>query len=332
MKFSTTILPSCLGALLWLLTFAVYAESYEQRADVIAYIDELVAQHGFERAALETMFGQAIKQSKAIEAMDRPAEAKPWTQYKKIFITPARINGGIRFWNEHAQLLAQVEKTFDVPAALLVAIIGVETFYGKITGGFPVFSTLVTLGFDYPRRSKFFKKELTEFLLLCRQEKTLACDNLKGSYAGAMGIGQFIASSYRHYAVDFNQDGVRDLWGSRADAIGSIANFLKRHGWTAQAPVGEFLTLEGSDYSSLLGKQFKPWLTAPDLTARGIVAEGLTSTEPFALFKLATPSGASEIWAGYNNFFVITRYNHSHRYAMVIYQLSQLIDQGRSTN
>ena len=332
MKFSTTLLPNCLGVLLWLLTLAVYAEDYDRRADVMTYMDELVAQHSFDRTALESMFRRAVKQSKAIEAMDKPAEAKPWTQYKKIFITPARINDGIRFWNEHAQLLARVEKTFDVPAALLVAIMGVETFYGKITGDFPVFSTLVTLGFDYPRRAKFFKKELTEFLLLCRQEKALECGNLKGSYAGAMGIGQFIASSYRHYAVDFNKDGVRDLWDSRADAIGSIANFLKRHGWTLQAPIGEFVMLKGNNYQPLLGRQFKPWLTVPDLTARGIAAEGLTSQEPFALFKLATPSGTPKIWAGYNNFFVITRYNHSHRYAMVIYQLSQLIRQGRATN
>lgn len=332
MKSLTAILPASTGVLLMLSALIASAENYYQRPDVVAYIDQLVTEHSFDRADLEQKFKKTVKQKQAIQAMDKPAEAKPWPEYKKIFITEARINEGIDFWSNHADLLARVEQTFGVPAALIVAIAGVETFYGRITGDFPVFSTLVTLGFDYPRRANFFRKELTEFLLLCRQEKMLECDNLKGSYAGAMGVGQFISSSYRNYAVDFNKDGVRDLWGSQADAMGSIANFLKRHGWVAQKPVGEFLTLKGGDYQSLLGKQFKPWLTVSDLKARGVGVENLAISAPFSLFKLATESGDPKVWAGYNNFFVITRYNHSHRYAMVIYQLSQLIEQRRSAN
>ena len=306
------------------------AQDYHQRADVRAYIDYMVDKHAFDGADLERKFKLAIKQEHAITAMDKPAEAKPWPEYRNIFITPARISGGISFWQQHEELLNKAEAEFGVPAALIVAIIGVETFYGNNTGRFPVFDTLVTLGFDYPRRGDFFKRELTEFLLLCRQESTLQCDNLKGSYAGAMGGGQFISSSYRSYAIDFDNDGIRDLWHSQADIIGSIANYIKRHGWMLNKSVGEYVELSGGDYESLLNKQFKPWLSVADLRERNIRVGDFAPQEPiFSLFKFenADPNLAYQVWTGYNNFYVITRYNHSHLYAMVIHQLSQLIAQ-----
>ena len=304
------------------------AEDYYQRDDVKAYIDRMVAMHAFDRADLEQKFKAAVKQERAIAAMDRPAEAKPWPEYREIFITPLRISGGVMFWSRYKDFLEKAEAEFGVPASLIVAIIGVETFYGRNTGSFPVFSTLVTLGFDYPRRADFFKRELSEFLLLCRQESTLQCDKLKGSYAGAMGTGQFISSSYRSYAIDFDSDGVRDLWNSRADAIGSVANFIKRHGWVSQKPVGVYVEIDGSDYESLLNKKFQPWLSVADLKQRNIELQNFEPQEPvFSLFKFENEnqSLAPKIWVGYNNFYVITRYNHSHRYAMVVHQLSQLI-------
>ncbi len=321
------LLPSIF--LILLLADFTAAEDYYKRDDVKAYIDQMVAMHAFDRADLEQKFKGAIKQERAIAAMDRPAEAKPWPEYKEIFITPLRISGGVLFREQYKDFLEQAETEFGVPASLIVAIIGVETFYGRNTGSFPVFSTLVTLGFDYPRRADFFKQELSEFLLLCRQESTLQCDKLKGSYAGAMGTGQFISSSYRSYAVDFDNDGVRDLWNSRADAIGSVANYIKRHGWMSQKPVGVYVEI-GGDYESLLDKKFKPWLSVADLKERNISLQNFEPQEPlFSLFKFEKENASlvPKVWVGYNNFYVITRYNHSHRYAMVVHQLSELIKQ-----
>ena len=315
--------------LILLIADCAVAEDYYQRSDVKDYINQMVEEHAFDRSELELKFKAAVKQEQAIAAMDKPAEAKPWPEYKDIFITSLRINGGKLFRKRYDNLLTKAEAEFGVPAALIVAIIGVETFYGGNTGNFPVFSTLVTLGFDYPRRADFFKRELSEFLLLCRQENELPCDQLKGSYAGAMGVGQFISSSYRSYAIDFDGDGVRDLWNSRADAIGSVANFIKRHGWISQKPVGEYIEIAGN-YEPLLNKQFKPWLSVADLSERGVMLENFEPKEAiFSLFKFENEDSdlAPKVWAGYNNFYVITRYNHSHRYAMAIYQLSQLIEQ-----
>ncbi len=326
--FYARLLPRIFLILL-LADFAV-AEDYHKREDVKAYIDQMVGTHAFDRSTLEQKFKDVVKQEQAITAMDRPAEAKPWPQYKEIFITPLRISGGVLFWKQYKDVLEKAETEFGVPASLIVAIIGVETFYGRNTGSFPVFSTLVTLGFDYPRRADFFKRELTEFLLLCRQERALQCDKLKGSYAGAMGTGQFISSSYRNYAVDFDNDGVRDLWNSRADAIGSVANFIKRHGWISQKPVGVYVEIEDGDYESLLDKKFKPWLSIADLQERHIRLQNFEPQEPvFSLFKFENENAslAPKVWVGYNNFYVITRYNHSHRYAMAVHQLSGLIKQ-----
>lgn len=327
LKLILSILPILLSA------NSAVAEDYYQRADVAAYIDYMVEKHAFERADLERKFKDAVKQKHAIAAMDKPAEAKPWPDYRDIFITPSRINGGILFGRRYEELLEKAEAEFGVPSTLVIAIIGVETFYGRNTGSFPVFSTLVTLSFDYPRRADFFRRELTEFLLLCRQEITLQCDDLKGSYAGAMGGGQFIASSYRSYAVDFDDDGIRDLWNSPADIIGSVANFIKRHGWMLNKPVGEYVEIDDrtnrAAYAALLNKQFKPWLSLADLSERDIMLRTFEPKEPiFSLFSYESevPNRIPKIWAGYNNFYVITRYNHSHRYAMVIYRLSQLIE------
>ncbi len=326
--FYARLLPSIFSILL-LGNFAV-AEDYHKRDDVQAYIDQMVEMHAFDRATLEQKFKDVVKQEQAITAMDRPAEAKPWPQYKEIFITPLRISGGVLFWKQYQDFLEKAEAEFGVPASLIVAIIGVETFYGRNTGSFPVFSTLVTLGFDYPRRADFFKRELTEFLLLCRQERALQCDELEGSYAGAMGTGQFISSSYRNYAVDFDNDGIRDLWNSQADAIGSVANYIKKHGWMSQKPVGVYVEIEDGNYELLLDKKFKPWLSVADLQERKIRLQNFEPQEPvFSLFKFENENAslAPKVWVGYNNFYVITRYNHSHRYAMAVHQLSELINQ-----
>ena len=298
--------------------------AYHERADVKAYVDELVSRHSFERAALEDLFRRAARQERVIAAMERPAEALPWHKYREIFLTDARVDAGVRYWREHRGVLERAAARFAVPPRIILAILGVETLYGARTGGFPVFDTLVTLGFDYPRRAEFFRRELTEFLLLCRGDE-IDCAALTGSYAGAMGYGQFIPSSYRAYAIDFDGDGARDLW-SAADAIGSIANYLARHGWDGHAALGEYVAIGAGDYEALLNRELKPWLSVADLAGRGVRVEGFTPREPqFALFDFLHENGDRRIWVGYNNFYVITRYNTSRRYAMAVHRLGQLI-------
>lgn len=315
------------AALAAALAFAaqVSAEPYHERERVQSYIGELVSRYSFERDTLEQLFRAAEKQEDAIEAMDRPAEAKPWHAYRDIFLTRERVRAGASYWREHRETLQRAAKRYGVPAEIILAIIGVETYYGRITGGFPVFDTLVTLGFDYPRRARFFLRELTEFLLLCREEK-MDCAEVRGSYAGAMGLGQFIPSSYRAYAVDFDGDGARDLWDSPADAIGSIANFLVRHGWRGRAPLGEYVAAPEGDYKPLLNRKMQPWLSASDLDGRGIRMGGfMPREEKFSLFDFQHEGGRRKTWVGYQNFFVLTRYNTSRRYALAVHQLAQQI-------
>ncbi|MEC7105572.1 MAG: lytic murein transglycosylase B, partial [Pseudomonadota bacterium] len=205
----------------------VYAESYLQRQDIDAYINELVQQHDFSRAELEEVFAAAQRRQDIIDLISRPAERRlNWQEYSKIFLDEQRIARGVEFWVQNKETLERAERQYGVPPEVIVAIIGVETRYGRVTGGHRVVDALTTLGFDYPPRAKFFRKELTQFLLLAREEGKNPL-SLKGSYAGAMGFGQFIPSSYRHYAVDFDNDGVRDIWQNRVDAIGSVANYFK---------------------------------------------------------------------------------------------------------
>ena len=194
-------------------------------------IDELVEEEGFDRAYLQTVFEDAKRKDSILEAIARPAEkTKPWYDYRKIFVTDKRERQGIEFFAEHKETLARAERETGVPAEIIVSVIGVETYYGRITGSYRVIDALSTLAFDYPRRSPFFTKELKNYLMLTR-DQGLDPLEIKGSYAGAMGYGQFMPSSYREYAIDFDSDGLIDIWGNPVDAIGSVANYFKRHGW-----------------------------------------------------------------------------------------------------
>ncbi|HHJ81191.1 MAG TPA: lytic murein transglycosylase B, partial [Candidatus Tenderia electrophaga] len=263
-----------------------------QRQDVNAFIDRLTSKHDFKRDELEKMFAQVELQAKIIDAMNRPYEGKPWHQYRPIFVTRARINEGAKFLQENYQTLKQAEQKYGVPAEIITAILGVETRYGRYRGKYRVIDALATLGFDYPRRSKFFLKELEAFLLLSREEgfEPLA---ITSSYAGAMGKPQFMPSSYRMYAVDFDGDGVRDLLDNSADAIGSIANYLARHGWQRNQPIA-VKTTAAQQGPQKMGKLKKPrqpvqhWLdkgyqpiatTAPQLKADLIVLENKQGPE-----------------------------------------------------
>ena len=207
------------AALLVAVCAAPSLADYAKRTDVLGYVDELVAQHGFDRAALLSWFEAAERQERILEAIARPAErVKSWGEYRAIFLTSRRIEQGVEFWRQHESTLARAADEYRVAPEVVVAILGVETSYGRITGSFRVLDALVTLGFDYPPRAPFFRGELTQFFLLTREENRSPLD-FSGSYAGAMGYGQFIPSSYRAYAVDFDGDGRRDIWKSVDDAV-----------------------------------------------------------------------------------------------------------------
>lgn len=287
------------------------------------FIDEVSQRHELPRQEVaDLLAGAELKQS-IIKAISRPAEAKPWSEYRPIFITNRRINDGVEFWRENADLLAEVEHQYGVPAWLIVAITGVETSYGRIQGSFRVLDALATLAFHYPPRARFFRSELEQYLLLGREER-LALDELKGSYAGAMGLGQFISSSYRAYAVDHDGDGRRDLWGSRADALASIANYFRRHGWQPGQPVAEQVT-PAAGARTLTDLSLKPQFPVNQLAEWGYPASADEQT-PATLVQLSGASGP-EVWVTYQNFYAISRYNHSALYSLAVYQLGQAINE-----
>jgi membrane-bound lytic murein transglycosylase B len=303
-------------------------EDYGSRSEVQAFIDQLVRNQGFDRLELLQLFANVRRQSRVLDAITRPAETKPWHEYRSIFLTPERISRGVEFWNRNEDSLARAEHVYGVPPEIVVAIIGVETFYGRDTGRFPVLDTLTTLGFDYPPRSKFFRSELEHFLLLAREE-SLDLVNVKGSYAGAMGQGQFIPSSYRKYAVDFDNDGKRDLWSSTADVVGSVANYFKRHGWKTGSQIALPVTLKGTGYQKLLNRGLKPSIKPHTLKWHGVTPQhGQLNSGNVTFLEFEIKYGKRH-WIGFDNFYVITRYNHSPLYAMAVYQLSQQIKQNR---
>lgn len=291
---------------------------------LIPFADELSSNHGFERDALLKVLREAQIRDDIIAAMDRPAEAKPWHEYRLIFLTEDRIRDGAAFLRKHDKLLRKAEKTFGVPRQIIAAIIGVETKYGQRTGNFRVLDALFTLAFVYPKRNEFFRKELEEFLVLAREEKRDPT-TLLGSYAGAMGHPQFMPSSFRRYAVDFDSDTKRDIWENVADVIGSVANYFKVHGWEKGQPVVTPARLAGPAYEPVLAAGIKPHLQVRDLPKNDIRLPRKQKGELLtALFDLDQPKG-KEYWVAFNNFYVITRYNRSNLYAMAVYQLSEEI-------
>ncbi|MCB1616248.1 MAG: lytic murein transglycosylase B [Pseudomonadales bacterium] len=301
----------------------VQAADYTNREDVSEFIDELVTKENFDRAALEAVFAQAEKKESIIKAISRPAEkVKPWKDYRKIFVTDTRAEQGVAFWKKHASVIEDVSRAMEVEPEIIVAIIGVETRYGENTGSYRVIDALSTLAFDYPPRGSFFRGQLKEFFLLAREQHQPPL-SLKGSYAGAMGYGQFIPSSYRAYAVDFDQDDFADIWNNPADAIASVANYFKRHGWEQGEPVISRCLLSEDADKSVVTEGLKPDSTVGELIAKGFTpVDDLPPETAAALYELEGEYGP-EYWMGLNNFYVITRYNHSNMYALSVYQLSQ---------
>ncbi|MFO8152314.1 lytic murein transglycosylase B [Thioalkalivibrio sp.] len=296
---------------------------YLERAEVMAFIDEQV-ESGMERAALEQLFAGVEPQQRILDLISRPAEARPWKDYRPIFVNDLRIERGRTFMREQADWLKRAEESYGVDPALIAAIIGVETNYGRNLGGFRVLDALVTLGFDYPPRQTFFRSELGHFLELAREE-SLDLQETRGSYAGAMGRGQFISSSYRAYAVDFDGDGRRDLINSWPDAIGSVANYFREHDWESGKPVVARARAEGDAHEALLGGGYQARFSLEELAARGVrPVETVPADGRFSLIRLEGRDG-HEFYLGYPNFYVITRYNRSPLYAMVVHQLTEAL-------
>ena len=308
---------------LLLVSLQVHAD-YSQREDVQQFIDDMVEKHGFVREDLESKFATAIKLEGVLELIAKPAEkVLTWKDYRPIFITKKRIDSGNQFLDENREILQRAEKEFGVPAEIITAIIGVETYYGRLSGKTQVFDSLVTLGFDYPPRARFFRSELEQYLLLTREEN-VDVRAIRGSYAGAMGMPQFISSSYRHYAIDFDDDGKRDLWNNTADAIGSVANYFKVHGWMPGEQVVIRASLDGRVEETR--NKLKPHTRVSDLVKSGLQPETELDNKQKATVITLNGDNGKEYWLGLDNFYVITRYNHSALYAMAVYQLSQEFD------
>ena len=289
---------------------------YSKTTQALSFIEEMVTKHGFEESYLIEIFQSAEKKEKIINSMNRPAEKKfSWAQYKARLISPIRVNNGADFLQRFLPEFEKAEEKFGVPKEIIAAIIGIESSYGSKTGRERVIDSLSTLAFDYPRRSNFFTKQLEHFLLLAREEK-LDAFSMKGSYAGAMGYGQFIPSSYRSYAIDFDNDGIRNIVTNPVDAIGSVANYLSKHGWEKNELIVE--ALERNDVTS----DFKTSLTLKDKDALELVSK----TNLFDKKYLQINFEDSEFWLGHKNLYVLSRYNRSSFYVMAVFLLSQEIN------
>ena len=303
------------------LTYAGNLFALDDRPDVEEFIGEMVAEHQFDKGKLRELFSKAKISKSIVKAISRPAEAKPWHKYRPIFLTKDRINLGVKFLRENEETLRRAEQEYGVPVEIIVAIIGVETRYGKHAGRYKVLDSLATLAFEYPKRSRFFRSELKQFLLLCR-EQGLDPLTVKGSYAGAMGIPQFISSSYRNYAVDFDEDGHIDIWDNPVDAIGSVGNYFKVHGWKPGEAIASQAIVENDNYLAALSKGLELHINTSELGNYGIRGENMPDEDMDVKFLEYEQKDGSEFWLGFHNFYVITRYNHSALYAMAVFQLS----------
>jgi len=304
---------------------SAYAD-YSKHPLTDAFVKKMVDEHGFADADVRDILKQGVKQQSILDAISRPAEkTKEWFQYRDIFIQEKRIAQGVEFWRDHADIIQRASEKFNVAPQIIVSIIGVETRYGRHAGRYRVLDALTTLGFDYPKRGKFFRGQLEQFLLMIKEQK-LDPLALKGSYAGAMGYGQFIPGSYRAYAVDFDDDDVVDIWANPADAIGSVANYFRQHRWREGQPVFGRLRIDKEYDEDLLNKKTKPKFTLSELKEKGFTPVDTEMAGDLRAQPLMyVGDHGKEFWFGYHNFYVITRYNRSHLYAMAVWQLSEEI-------
>jgi membrane-bound lytic murein transglycosylase B len=293
------------------------------RPDVQRYIDEQVASGVFNRPELEAVFANVEIKPNIIAILDKPSTSRPWYQFRSNFYNERLLKSGVAFWQQHAAALQRAEQVYGVPPEMVVAILGIETNYGRNTGSFRLADALSTIAFNYPRRAEYFRGELTEFLKLAKEERIDPL-SLKGSYAGAMGLPQFMPSSFRKWAVDFDGSGHRDIWNNVDDAIGSVAHYFQLQGWRHGDDVIVPAAVQpGVDVSALVADKFNLHLTVGELKARGVLPQAQVADQvPAVLVPLETAPGVTEYWLGLNNFYVITRYNKSTLYAKVAQELA----------
>ena len=299
--------------------------SFADEQAVVDFTRDLEQRQGFNADELLSEFAQTSPNAKVLQLIKPPVSPlqRSWERYRPRFLNDRRIDGGVRFWQENQVKLARARALYGVPEEIIVAIIGVETEYGANMGGFRVLEALATLAFHYPPRAEFFRTELEQFLLLAR-ENNMDPLSIKGSFAGAIGIPQFMPGSQRRYAVDFDGDQRVDLAGSVDDAIGSVAHFLEQHGWQAGQPIAVQALTSGEPERSLIEAGIRPSLKAADLRNTGVYAE-VAPDATVALIDLVSPGKDTEYWLGFDNFYVITRYNRSSFYAMSVFQLAEEI-------
>ena len=301
------------------------------RPEIEAFIGEMVERHGFAHTELEGTLRMAQFQPAIVKAISKPATAKPWFEFRPLLVSPQRVDDGVAFWNSHAATLERASREFGIPEEIIAAVIGVETNYGVQSGKHRILDALTTLAFDYPKRAGFFRDELEQYLLLSREQRMDVLD-VRGSYAGAIGIPQFMPSSYRRYAIDFDSDGKVDLSRSAADAIGSVANYLKSYGWQPGQIAVMPALVNGTNFRDTLFTGTKPSYSLSELWERGVIPQGESPGNlPATLIELEN-DGGNEYWLGFNNFFVITRYNRSVNYAMSVLQLANEIRAARNSH
>lgn len=333
-----------LVACLWLCvaTTAGAAGEYRDHPEARALVDEVVAATGADRATLTALIAGAERKPRILDAIARPAEKKlTWAEYRPRFLEPARIDAGLAFWETHQDALERANATYGVPPEIVLAIIGVETYFGRNKGSWRVIDALATLAFDYPPRATFFRGELKSFLRLGEHAHIRLAD-VTGSYAGAMGFPQFMPSSYRHYAIDFNGDGVIDLLNDPVDAIGSVANYFRVHGWRTGAPVAARARVTGDGWSSVVNQGLEAKYNVAKLREAGLTVMSCIDAAVIPVEYCADPADSesatawqqqgvrgTEFWIGFRNFYVITRYNRSDKYALAVLHLSRELRHAR---
>ncbi len=296
------------------------------------FIETMSEKHGFEKKSLEALMSKARYSQAVIDSMDRPYEAKPWHIYRPLFVTDERIKNGVAFWNTNTKLLQKAEKIYGVPPQIITATIGVETKYGKFMGKHLVLDALTTLAFTYPKRERLFRSQLESYILLLSEED-IDPEDTHGSYAGAIGKPQFMPGSYRAYAVDFDGDGKRDLMNNTADAIGSVANYYRIHGWRKSDLVALPAKIDGRNFREHLNTDLELTTTINELDNAGVkIGQQLPIFTKCNLIEFDA-GNKKEYWLGFHNFYVITKYNHNNQYAMVVYQLSEkILEQRKALN
>ncbi len=311
--------------LLLILLFINFSAQAADMPGIPVFIDEMVSKHQFKREELQLAFKLSERRQDVIDAISTPATTKPWIEYRPNFINPQRISGGVQFWNKHARTLQRAEKIYGVPQEIIVGVLGVETMYGRNVGHYRALDALTTLAFDFPRRADFFRDELESYLLLAR-EQDFDLLSVQSSYAGALGIAQFMPSNFRRYAVDFNGNGKIDIMNEPVDAIGSVANYLRNFGWRKGEPVALLSKVEDVNRLGNISdsRPFVAWKEAGVTTV-----EKQKGTLPPAWLLDFTVESGKEYWLVFNNFNVIMRYNTSNFYAMSVYQLGDEVRHAR---